>query len=88
MAHRRSPVAAQQRDMQHFRMPLHEPDRGGVVVGANRCHQRLRDRIQGNPLLQLSPMREPVLAGDHQLRVGQTNRPQATRVSSASANLG
>ena len=74
VAHRRAPVAAPQRNVQHFRVRLDEPNGGLAIVGANRGHQLLDDAVRGAALLQLGPMREAVLTRDHELRVAQAKR--------------
>lgn len=72
MAHRRPPVAADERDVQQLRLLPDDLGSGGAIVGADRRCQCLRERVRADALLELGPMPEAVLARDDELRIAQT----------------
>ena len=72
VAHRRSPVSADQRDMQQLRARLNQPHCAVAIIGADCSDQCLGQRVCVDALLQLGPVREAILASDHELSIAKT----------------
>ena len=51
VTHRRSPVAAYERNMQQLRFQPDDLSGAGAIVCANRNRQRLRERVRADALL-------------------------------------
>ena len=74
MAHRRAPVAAPHRKMQHLRFgPQNLHDRV-AIVRANRLLQFVRRGTRGDAMLERGPIRKTVFARDDELCVAQARR--------------
>ena len=74
VAHRRTPVAAADGEVQQRRVVVQEPTQRGVIVGADGGVDRTGVRVQFDPLLQRGPVRETVFAGEDELGVGEAER--------------
>jgi hypothetical protein len=65
--------------MEQRRLDLDDPHRGVTIVVPDRDQQLTSEGVRLDPLLQLGPVREPVLACEDELRVGETERPGGDR---------
>ena len=79
VAHRRSPVAAPHRKMQHLRVGPQNFNDGVAIIGANRAFQFVRCSTCADAMLERGPIRKTVFAGDDELRVAQSKGRRRNR---------